>query len=93
MLKIIQALPFGRIEQLCIRNGEPCYDPAPRILEEIKFGPEPERQPDSGGAELKKEFRALFNHLERLGDAVVDIEIRHALPFRLTIDRGQELVS
>jgi hypothetical protein len=59
-------------------------------LQEIKLGSEPEHRPDRGSTELKKEFQALFNHLERLNDGIVAIEIRHALPFRLTVGRRRE---
>jgi hypothetical protein len=87
-LEIIAGLSFGRIEQLSIRNGLPNFDRAPRIVEEIRLGSEPEHRPDNGEADMKKEFQALFNHLERLGDGVVDIEVRHAVPFPLIIERG-----
>jgi hypothetical protein len=39
---------------------------------------------------LKKEFESLFDQLNRLGDAVVDIEVRHSLPFRLVLERRIE---
>jgi hypothetical protein len=88
-VEIIEKLGFGWIEQLSIRDGEPCYDRAPRIVQEIKLGADPERLPDHGGAGFtpKKEFENLFAHLERLHDAVVDIEIRHGIPFRLVLER------
>ena len=94
-VEIIEALGFGAIEHLLIRDGSPCYEPEPRIVQAIKLDSEPERQPDPGCADLtlKKEFESLFEQLSRLGDGVVDIEFRHSLPFRLVLERRyQELL-
>ena len=57
LLHLIEELAFGRIEQLSIRNGEPCYECAPRIVQEIKLGSETERRPDRSKPDLtlKKE--------------------------------------
>lgn len=91
-VEIIEALGFGVIERLSIRDGSPCYEPEPRIVQTIKLDSEPERQSDGGHADLtlKKEFESLFNQLTRLHDGVVDIEVRHSLPFRLVLERRVE---
>jgi hypothetical protein len=88
-VEIIEALKFGVIERLLIRGGLPCYEPEPRIVQAIKLDSEPERLPDCSCADLtlKKEFESLFDQLSRLGDATVDVEIRHSLPFRLVLER------
>ena len=91
-VEIIEALGFGAIERLLIRGGMPCFDPEPRIVQAIKLDSEPERQSDPGCADLtlKKEFESLFDQLSRLRDGVVDIEVRHSLPFRLVLERRCE---
>lgn len=88
---IIESLGFGSIEGLWIHGGLPCYEPEPRIVQTIKFESEPKRKPD-GHAELtlKKEFESLFGQLSRLRDGVVDIEVRHGLPFKLVLERRLE---
>jgi hypothetical protein len=88
-VEIIEALGFGVIERLLIRGGLPCFDPEPRIVQAIKLDSEPEQQPDGGHADLtlKKEFESLFDQLSRLGDATVDIEVRHSAPFKLVLER------
>lgn len=90
IVEMIDALTFGRIEGLTIRCGEPYYEPAPCIAQEIKLGtpPEDRRRSNSQDFALKSEFESLFIHLERLGNGIVDIEIRHGLPFRLIINHG-----
>lgn len=88
-VEIIEALGFGAIERLLIRGGYPCYEPEPRIVQAIKLDSEPDRQPDRAYPDhtLTKEFESLFDQLSRLGDATVDIEIRHSLPVRLVLER------
>jgi hypothetical protein len=90
IVEIIEALGFGVIERLMIRGGLPCYEPEPRIVQAIKLDSEPQRQPERGHADLtlKKEFESLFDQLARLRDGVVDIEVRHSLPFRLVRERS-----
>jgi hypothetical protein len=92
VVEIIEALGFGSIEQLCIRDGLPCYEPRPRIVQSVKLESEPERKTDDGRAEvaLKKEFENLFDRLSRLREGVVDVEVRHGLPFRLVLERRLE---
>jgi hypothetical protein len=95
IVEIIEALGFGVIEGLLIRGGLPCYDPEPRIVQTIKLATGPGRQPDRGRADLtlQKEFEGLFDHLTHLGNAVVDIEVQHSLPFKIVRERRyQELL-
>ena len=89
IVEIVEQLGFGRIEQLWIRNGEPCFNPAPRIVEEIRLTSDSERRPDTNNPDLtlKQEFEHLFRHLARLLDGVVTIEVRHSVPFRLIAER------
>jgi hypothetical protein len=92
---IIEAMGFGVIERLSIRDGLPCYDPEPRIVQTIKLASGPAREPDRSCADLtlKKEFEELFDQLTRLGNAVVDIEVQHSLPFKIVRERRyQELL-
>ena len=87
--EIIESLCFGTIERLCVRGGLPCYELEPRIVQAIKLDSEPERKLDDGPADLtlKKEFENLFDQLILLGDATVDIEIRHGIPCKLVLER------
>jgi hypothetical protein len=88
-VEIIEVLGFGVIEGLSIRDGLPCYEPEPRIVQAIKLAPGPERQPDRSSADLtlKRDFESLFDQLMRLRNGVVDIEVQRCLPFRLVLER------
>jgi len=88
-VEIIEALGFGVVEGLVIRGGTPCYGREPRLVQTIKLDLEPDRRTERGCADLtlKREFVSLFRRLRDLGDAVVDIEIRHGMPFKLVVER------
>lgn len=89
LLTEMQRINFGRIEALSVRRGEPVLDPPPRVVREIKFGGENGARPEVGKAdfELKAQVCDLFTQLEAMGDGVVRcIEIKHGLPFRMTVE-------
>jgi len=90
-VEIIEVLGFGLIERLSIREGSPCFEPEPRIVQTIKLDLEPE-QLTVGNADLtlRKEFENLFDELDRFREGVVDIEVRHSAPFRLILERRYE---
>jgi hypothetical protein len=95
LVALVEGLRFGVVERLSIRGGSPCYEPAPRVIQTVKLDSVTEPQPDLGAElTLKKEFENLFDYLSRLGDATVDIEIRHSAPFRLVLEhRCEALLS
>jgi len=87
----MQRLNFGRIENLAVHAGEPAFDPAPKIVQDIKIGgengPRPELARDDFA--LKSQVAELFDHLNRVGDGTVAvIEVKHGLPFRLVIEQS-----
>ena len=78
LLELIQRYSFCEIENLEVRGGEPVFDPAPRITQEIKIGADDGRRPEK-----------LLEHINRLGDGrIAVIEVRHRLPFRLVVERS-----
>ena len=93
LMQMMQALNFGRIEELKIRRGEPIFDPSPRVVRQIKFGgdngPRPELQHSDFA--LKSQVVELFDHLARIGDGTVEtLEVQHGLPFKLTIEHREQ---
>jgi len=84
----MQQLNFGRIERLVVRDGEPVFDPPPRVVREVKFCAENGPRPEGGRHDfaLKAQVRELFAHLEALGSGVIcRLEVKHGLPFRMTV--------
>ena len=89
LITLMQALNFGRIEELAVSQGEPVLDPPPRIVREVKLGGENGPRPESVKEDflLKAEVRELFAHMEAMGDGVIRcIEVKHGLPFKMTVE-------
>src|SRR4051812_34989572 len=79
LVEVMQLLNFGRIEGLAIKGGEPMFDPAPRIIRDVKLGGANGPRLESGIADfvLKDSVVELFNHLTRIGDGTLEsLEIK-----------------
>ena len=86
LLRQMQKIDFGRIENLVIRRGEPVFKPDPKSFFEIRFGSEnsPRRELGIKDFVLKAQVVELFDYLTCLGNGTVErLEIRHGVPFRL----------
>ena len=85
----MQEINFGRIERLGIKDGEPVFDPPPKIVREVKFGgdngPRPEKtNPDFA---IKSQVTDLFRQFDGISSGQIDlIEIKHGLPFRMLVE-------
>ncbi len=91
LLEMTQRVNFGRIEDLHVRNGEPVFDPPPRVIREVKFGGENRPRPEAAKADfvLKAEVIDLFAQLEEVGNGVITrLEIQHGLPFRMAFEEA-----
>lgn len=95
LLQIIENLGWGRIDGLSIQSGQPTYERPPRIVQEIKLGGQPEREPRDTATDLtlKKEFVSLFDELRKLRTGVVSVEVRHSVPFRLILERDEAALA
>jgi hypothetical protein len=87
----MQRMPYGRIEHLSIKNGDPVFSPPARFVRDIKLGsaesgPRPELE--SADFLLKREHIELFDTFSRIADGLIDcIEIKAGLPFRITVEQ------
>jgi len=88
LLELLQGLNFGCVEALRVRNGEPVFDPSPRIVREVKFGSEngPHPKINAENFALKSQVRELFEQMEELRNGtILCLEVKHGLPFKMTI--------
>jgi hypothetical protein len=91
LLETLQKTNYGRIEGLCVRDGQPIFDPRPRIVKDVNLGAvdsgaRPELE--SGDFVLKREHVELFEQLRRFGNGTIDrLEIKGGLPFLLTLEQ------
>jgi hypothetical protein len=89
LLELMQQVNFGRLERLQVSRGNPCFDPPPRVIRELKLGsdngPRPELQ--RADFELKTQVVELLQCLDEVGDGVIEtIEVKHGLPFRVLVE-------
>jgi len=88
LVELLQQVNFGRIEGLNVLDGEPLFDPPPRVVREIKFGGDNGPRPEAAAADfaLKSQVVELLQSLDWIGDGTIDVlEVKHGLPFRMSI--------
>ncbi len=91
LVEVMQRLNFGQIEDLEIRRGEPQFNPAPRMVQDIKLGGENGPRPEFRVEDflLKSQVIELFQHLDRVGDGtVLCLDVKHGLPFKLALEQA-----
>src|ERR1700682_2196257 len=91
LLEAMQRLNFGRIEGLATRNGEPVFQPAPRIIQDIKIGGENGPRPELTIEDfaLRSAVVELFDHLSRIGDGTLEsVEVKYGMPFKLVVEQA-----
>ena len=89
LVRQMQEINFGRIERLEIKNGDPVFDPAPKIVREVKFGGENGPRPEKSDSDfaLKAQVQGLFNQMDGISSGQIDLkEIKHGLPFRMLVE-------
>jgi len=89
LLRLFQAINFGRVEELEIRDGEPQFNPVPRVFVELKLDTddEPRRESQLDRFPLRSQVERFFMQISRLDEGTVEmIEVRHGLSFRMVIE-------
>ena len=93
LVRLMQRLRFGRIEDLWIQQGEPVWTPAPRAIRSIRLGRVHRgvRRSGTRNFHVKKplvELFALFDHEQSL--VISELEFQDGLPFRIGIIENVE---
>jgi len=90
LVMLAQKQLFGTIHDLPFRNGEPVFDPPPRVVRRVKLGGHNTARPQAGAADfaLKQEWVEFFNHLDACENGtVLVIEVAHGLPLFFEIEQ------
>ena len=90
LIELMQEVHFGRLEALAIRDGEPVFEPAPRVLKDIVFGKSNESHIARGKPDfaLKEQVVELFRFFDReCAMTIESLVIQHGLPIRMTVAR------
>lgn len=88
LIELMSQIHYGCIENLTIRDGEPVFLPAPRIVRDVMLGKgDTKRRPTSQqDFILKAQHEDLFKQFDELRDGKIDrIEIQAGLPFRIRV--------
>ena len=89
LVETMTRLNFGRIENLVIRDGQPLFEPPPRILREVKFCAENGPQVNASQIDfsLKAQLKDMFAQFDgiRIG-TVQSLQVKHGLPFHMTVE-------
>ena len=65
------------------------FDPAPRVILDIKFCGENGPRPELGAADfaLKEQVVDLFRRCDEIGDGVIEsLVVKHGLPFSMSVE-------
>jgi hypothetical protein len=92
LVREMQQLNFGTIEELRVRNGLPVFDPEPRVYREVKFGGQNglRREAALDDFKLKPEVPDLLDQLADLGDGVVHVlEVKFGVPFFARMEKAR----
>ncbi len=90
LVRQMQEINFGRIERLRLHEGEPVFDPPPKLVREVKFGGENGPRPESKDSDfaIKSQVVDLFHQFDRISNGEINlIEIKHGLPFRMLLEK------
>ena len=85
----MQKLNCGSIENLVVRDGEPIFDPLPKITKSIILADATRPRAEFSEADFtfKREFIGLFRVLDRVGTGTIDLlEVQDGLPIRMRMD-------
>jgi hypothetical protein len=79
----MQRVRFGRFEELQVQNGQPIFDPPPRLIKVSRIGTADDSTPPTTDGDwlIKEAVADLFDELSALGTGTVSrLEFRRGLP-------------
>lgn len=90
LIELLQRINYGLIEGLQVENGDPVFNPPPRVVRDLKLGGNADNSPrpelGRGNFKLKACVIELFDLLDELGDGLIPlIEVKGGLPFRVQV--------
>jgi hypothetical protein len=87
-IHLFQTVNFGRVD-LLVRDGEPIFEPPPRVIETRKLGAQngPRSESDLEDFRLKEQVIELFQTMDEVRDGTFLITLKHGLPFSVEVER------
>ncbi|MCE9635858.1 MAG: hypothetical protein K8T90_09150 [Planctomycetes bacterium] len=89
LVESMQEIGFGRVDGLKVRDADPVWSPAPRIVRQIRLGrgdgPHPMRTATDFA--LRSEVLELLALFDRERDLNVEsLDVQHGLPVRVVVE-------
>jgi hypothetical protein len=89
LVELLQAVNFGRVEALQVNQGQPSFDPPPRVIQKLKFGGENGSRAEFGYADFRLkhgvvELLELISSIKK--GEIRSIEIRFGLPCTVELE-------
>jgi len=91
LVLLLQALNFGEIRDLHVKDGQPVFEPRPDVVRSVRLGAENGPRPEIGRTDctIKMPVLELLEEIRRLGDGRIQrIAVKHGLPTDLTVAGG-----
>jgi len=88
LVRLCQAINYGQIHHLEIRDGNPVLSPPPLVLIEVKLDSDevPRPEVDLSDFEICNEVRRLMGQLQALTTGVIErIDVRAGIPRRIVL--------
>jgi hypothetical protein len=85
LVRLCQALNYGQIQDICVRDGDPVLSPSSAVLVEFKLDADEEQRKEAElvDFELRSEVRRLMFLLDKMKDGRIEcIEVRAGIPRR-----------
>ncbi len=90
LVELMLELNFGQIEILRIIDGEPCFDPPPRIVREFVFGKDNAGHSCIGKKDfvLKKQVTDLLEQIGKIKNGKIrSLSVQDGLPVRMKLEK------
>lgn len=94
LIRLLQEVPFGRIEEIRVKGGSPVFQPAPRIVRTLKMGGHngPREEVTHEDFLLKRSVVELLEIIRTMrDDEILTVVLMHGLPHFLEIRRDGEI--
>ncbi len=89
LVRVLQAMNFGELRNICIRDSEPVIDLTSQVILDMKLDKEDMPRPELNLADftLSAEVLRLISKLDELNNGtILRLEVRAGLPQRLVIE-------
>lgn len=91
LVRLCQAIDYGYIQALRVRDSEPVLDPPPSAFKTVNLDSDESarKEADLADFELRDEFSRLFCQLDQIQNGTVHhVQIHRGLPIRIVIEAG-----